>query len=155
MYELGRRRRQRRIRWLTASLTQWTWVWANSWRWWRTGKPGVLWSMGSQRVGHEWTTEQQQFSRSVMSNSAVPRIVARQASLSITNSWNLLKLMSITSVMPSNHLVLCPPPSPPAFDLSQHQGLFQWVSSLHQVAKVLELQLQHQSFQWIFMTYFL
>ena len=37
-------------------------------------------------------------------------------------------------------------PSPPAFNLSQHQGLFQWVSSLHQVAKVLDLQLQHQSF---------
>ena len=39
-------------------------------------------------------------------------------------------------------------PSPPALNLSQHQGLFQWVSSSHQVAKVLELQ--HQSFQWIF-----
>ena len=38
--------------------------------------------------------------------------------------------------------------SPPAFYLSQHQGLFQWVSSLHQVAKVLKCQLQHQSFQW-------
>ena len=37
-------------------------------------------------------------------------------------------------------------PSPPALNLSQHQGLFQWVSSLHQVAKVLEFQLQHQSF---------
>ena len=42
------------------------------------------------------------------------------------------------------------PPSPSAFNLSQHQGLFQWVSSLHQVAKVLELQVQHQSFQCIF-----
>ena len=41
-------------------------------------------------------------------------------------------------------------PSPPAFNPSQHQGLFQWVSSSHQVAKVLEFQLQHQSFQWIF-----
>ena len=40
----------------------------------------------------------------------------------------------------------------PAFNLSQHQGLFQWVGSSHQVAKVLELQLQHQSFQWIFRT---
>ena len=40
-------------------------------------------------------------------------------------------------------------PSPPAFNLSQHEGLFKWVSSLHQVAKVLEFQLQHQSFQWI------
>ena len=45
-------------------------------------------------------------------------------------------------------------PSPPAFNLSQHQDLFQWVSSLHQVAKVLEFQLQHQSFQWIFRTGF-
>ena len=40
-------------------------------------------------------------------------------------------------------------PSPPAFNLSQHQGLFQWVGSSHQVAKVLELRLQHQFFQWI------
>ena len=46
-------------------------------------------------------------------------------------------------------------PSSPAFNLSQHQGLFKWVSSSHQVAKVLELQLQHQSFQWIFRTDFL
>ena len=45
--------------------------------------------------------------------------------------------------------------SPPAFNLSQHQGLFQWVSSSHQVAKVSEFQLQHQSFQWIFRTDFL
>ena len=43
-------------------------------------------------------------------------------------------------------------PSPPILNLSQHQGLFQWVGSSHQVAKVLELQLQHQSFQWIFRT---
>ena len=40
-------------------------------------------------------------------------------------------------------------PSPPALNLSQHQGLFRWVSSSHQVAKVLEFQLQHHSFQWI------
>ena len=39
-------------------------------------------------------------------------------------------------------------PSPPAFNLSQRQGLFKWVSSSHQVAKPLEFQLQHQSFQW-------
>ena len=41
-------------------------------------------------------------------------------------------------------------PSLLAFNLSQHQGLFQWISSLHQVVKVLESHLQHQSFQWIF-----
>ena len=46
-------------------------------------------------------------------------------------------------------------PSPPAFNLSQQQGLFQWVSSSHEMAKVLEFQLQHQSFQWIFRTGFL
>ena len=45
--------------------------------------------------------------------------------------------------------------SPPAFNLSQHQGLFKWVSSSHKVAKVLESQLQHQPFQWIFRTDFL
>ena len=50
------------------------------------------------------------------------------------------------------HILLSP--SPPAFNLSWHQGLFQWVSSLHQVAKVLELLLQHQSFQWIFRIFF-
>ena len=46
-------------------------------------------------------------------------------------------------------------PSPPAPNPSQHQGLSQWVSSSHQMAKVLEFQLQHQSFQWIFRTDFL
>ena len=46
-------------------------------------------------------------------------------------------------------------PSPPAFNLSQHQSLFKWVSSSHQVAKRLEFQLQHWSFQWIFRTDFL
>ena len=43
-----------------ASSTQWTWVWANSGRWWRTGKPGGLQSMGLKRAGHDRTTEQQQ-----------------------------------------------------------------------------------------------
>ena len=42
------------------SPTQWTWVWADSRRWWRTGKPGALQFMGSQRVGHDLVTEQQQ-----------------------------------------------------------------------------------------------
>ena len=42
--------------WMT-SPTRWTWVWVNSGRWWWTGRPGVLWFMGSQRVGHDWATE--------------------------------------------------------------------------------------------------
>ena len=61
--------------------------------------------------------------------------------------------MSIESVMPYNHLNILTSVIPffSAFNLSQHQDLFKWVSSSHQVAKVLEFQLQHQSFQWIFM----
>ena len=85
---------------------------------------------------------------------ATPWTAALQCSLSITNSWSLLKLRFIKSVMPSNHLILCHSllllPS-----ISQHQGLFEWVSSSHQVAKVLDLQLLHQSFQWRFRTDFL
>ena len=78
---------------------------------------------------------------------ATPWIAARQASLSITNSRSSPRLTSIESVMPSSHLILCRPLSPPAPNPSQHQSLFQWVNSSHEVAKVLEFQLQHQSFQ--------
>ena len=64
-------------------------------------------------------------------------------SLSITNCQNLLKLMSIRSVVQSNHLILCHPLFLlPSFFPSIN--VFQWVSCLHQVAKVLEFQLQHQ-----------
>ena len=89
----------------------------------------------------------------VVSDSATPWTAAPQASLSITNSGSLLKLVHWVSdtIQPSHPLSF---PSP-AFNLSQHQGLFQWVSSLHQVARVLEFQLQHPSFQWIFRTDFL
>ena len=55
------------------------------------------------------------------------------------------------AIQPSHPLLL---PCLFAFNLSQHQGLFQWVCSSHQVAKVFELQFQHQSFQWIFRTDF-
>ena len=71
----------------------------------------------------------------------------RQASLSFTNSQGLLKLMSIgvSESIQSSHPLS--PPSPPALNLSQNQGLFQSVGSSHQMAKVLELQLQYQSLQ--------
>ena len=75
-----------------------------------------------------------------------PWTAACQASLSITNSQSLLKLLSIESMMPSNHLILCHPLLLLPSSLSQNQGLFQWVSSSHEVTKVLEFQFQHQSF---------
>ena len=54
----GRRRRgQQRMRWLCASPTQWTWIWASSRSWWWTGKLATLQAMGLQRVGHDWATE--------------------------------------------------------------------------------------------------
>ena len=68
---------------------------------------------------------------------ATPWITARQASLSITNSQSSPRLTSIESMMPSSHLILCHPPSPPAPNPSQHQSLFQWVNFSHEVAKVI------------------
>ena len=84
---------------------------------------------------------------------ATPWTAARQASLSITNSRCLLKLMSFELVMTSDHLILSHPlllvPS-----IFPSIRVFSNVSCLHQVAKVLELQLQQQSFQWVFRTDF-
>ena len=77
---------------------------------------------------------------------ATPWIAARQASLSITNSQSSLRLTAIESVMPSSHLILrrpllLLPPIPPSI------RLFSRVNSSHEVAKVLEFQLQHHSLQ--------
>ena len=77
---------------------------------------------------------------------ATPWTAAHQASLT-SISRSLLRFMSIEL---SSHLILCLPLLLLPSVFSQHQGLFQWVSSLHQVAKELGLQPQHQSFQRIF-----
>ena len=96
-----------------------------------------------------------QFSCTVGSDSLQPhRLQQARSPCPITNSQSLLKLMPIESVMPSNHLILCRPLLFPTSSF-QASGFFQWVSSSHQVAKVLEFQLQHQSFQWTFRTDFL
>ena len=76
-----------------------------------------------------------------------PWIAVRQASLSIIISWSSLRLnvhRVHDAIQPSHPLSS---PAPPAPNPSQHQGLFQWVSSSHEVAKVLEFQLYHHSFQ--------
>ena len=71
-----------------------------------------------------------------------PWTAALQASLSITNSQSLLKLTVhwVSDAIKSSHPLSSP--SPPAFNLSQHQGFSQWLGSSHQMTKVLELQLQ-------------
>ena len=111
------------------------------------GSGALLWNLISN--SEEGPVGRVQFSSvtQLCPTFATPWTTALQAFLSITNSQNLPKLMSIDLVMLSNHLILSSP-SPPALNLSQHQGLFKWVSSSHQVTKVLEFQLQHQSFQW-------
>ena len=95
-----------------------------------------------------------QFSHSVVSDSLQPHGLqyARLPCLSPTPGvcTNIHQIGD--AIQPSQPLLS---PSPPAFNHSQLQGLLQWVSSLHQVAKVLEFQLQHRSFQWIFRTDFL
>ena len=102
-----------------------------------------------------WGFTSVQFTSSVMSDSLRPHGLQHAR-------------LPCPSPTPRVHSNLCPMswwchptisssvvPSPPALNLFQHQGLFQWVSSSHQVAQVLEFQLEHQSFQWIFRTDFL
>ena len=125
--------------------------------WSRTKSPNhdsevIMWPSLNLFLGLFLTSSVQSLNR--VRFFATPWTAALQVSLSITNSWSLLKLMSIELVMPSNYLILSPR-SPPTLNLPQHKGLFQRVSSSHQVAKVLEFQLQHQSFQWIFRVDFL
>ena len=61
-----------------ASSTQWTWVWASSGRWWRTGKPGMLQSMGSQRVRHSGATDQLHVTKLCLFHLAVPELYPPQ-----------------------------------------------------------------------------
>ena len=96
-----------------------------------------------------------QFSHSVMSDSSWP-MDCRMPGFPVHHHLPELAQTHVhqvdNAIQPSHPLSF---PSPCFFILSQHQGLLQWVNSSHQVAKVLELQLQHQSFQWIFRTDFL
>ena len=84
-------------------------------------------------------------SLSYVQHFVTPWTVAHQAPVS-TLFQSLCKSMLTESVCYLNYLILCLPLLLPSFP--KHQGLFQWVGSLHQVAKVLELQLQHHLFQW-------
>ena len=96
-----------------------------------------------------------QFSSSVVSDSLRPMGCSTSG---FPVYHQLLKLAQthvhpvVDTIKPSHPLSSL---SPPTFNLSHRKGLFKWVSSMHQLAKVLDFQLQHQSFQWIFRTDFL
>ena len=109
-----------------------------AWRIPGTGEPGGLPSLGSHRVRHNWSD----LAAAAAADCRTPGLPAHHQLLEFAQThvhW------VGDAIQPSHPLSS---PSPP-FNLSQHQGLFQWVSS-HQVVKDLEFQLQHQSFQSIF-----
>ena len=83
-----------------------------------------------------------------MSNSVTSWIAVCQDSLHCLPEFAQTQVRWISDAIQLSHTLSSPSPS--AFNLSQHQDLFQWVNSSHQVAKVLEHHLKHQSFQWIF-----
>ena len=76
-----------------ASLTQWTWVWASSGNWWWTGRPGVLQSMGSQRVGHDWATELNWIDWQLLH----PPLASRPREVLNWNRWRCSKWITIWS----------------------------------------------------------
>ena len=106
---------------------------------------------------HEVRFSSAQMTLSLLSDCFVTRGLQhfRFPRLSSIHSWSLLILMPFESMVLSNRLIFCRLLPPPTFCPSQHQGLFQLVSSSYQVAKVLEFQYQHQVFQWVFRTDFL
>ena len=133
---------------------------------WKASQPALLKVSLGKKVTHSTSLSPKsymgkimflwpQFSHSVLSDSLQPMDCSTPG---FPVHHQLLKLAQthvhwVSEAIQPSHPLLSPPP--PAFNLSQHQGQFQWVSSSHQVAKILELQLQHQSFQWIFRTDFL
>ena len=125
-------------------------AWRLSW----TEEPGGLQSMESRRVGHDWSNLALTCAAVVQSAShvqlfATPWTAAHQASLPSPSPRVCPSSCSLHQwcrpAFSSSYTFFSS-----AFNLSQHQGLFQWVICLHQMTKILELQLQHQSFQWIF-----
>ena len=131
-----------------------------------TEEPGWLQSMGSvksiQRVGHDWMPKHAkeipvQFSSVALLCPTLCDPMNRSTpGLPVHHQLPEFAQTHVhwvgDAIQPSHPLSS---PSPPAPNPSQHRGLFQWVNSSHQVAKVLEFQLQHQSFQWLFSTDFL
>ena len=120
--------------------------------------PQLMWPSWEGQWSCQWCCPSVQFSRSVMSDSVWP-LGSQHARPPCPPCPHQLPEFTQThvhwvsdAIHPSHPLSS---PSPPAFNLSQHQGLFKWISSSHQVAKIWELQLHHHFFQWIFRTDFL
>ena len=121
---------------------------ANQCKLWKSGTLSLFSHQRSANLSHNVIPVSVQFSHSVMSDSLRPHEShhARPPCPSPTpRVYSNSCPLTSDAIQPSHPLSS---PSPPALNPSQHQGLFQWVNSSHEVAKVLEFQLQHQSFQW-------
>ena len=127
--------------------------------WWEicpnwNGKPSEGFELGNKAMWFHWNkisvekSVSVQFSHSVVSDSLRPHEPqhTRPPCPSLTPGVHPTHVHRVGDSIQSSHPLSSP--SPPALNLSQHQGLFKWVSSLHQVARVLEFQFAHQSPQW-------
>ena len=151
----GRRMDDRGWDALMASPTWWTFSNASSGSWWWTGKPGVLQSTRWQK-SQTWLRDWHAICAVLCSvTRSCPTLCdpmnCSTPGFSVCHCFPDVHWVS-DAIQPSHPLS---PPSPLALTCFEHQDLFHWVNSSHQVAKVLELQFQHQSFQWIFRTDFL
>ena len=124
---------------------------ASSW----TEEPGGLQSIWSQRPRHDWATNPSHQLSSVAQSCPTLHDPMDYSTPGLPVHHQLPEFTQThahrvsDATQPSHSLSSS---SPPAFNLSQHQGVFKWVSSSHQVAKVLKFQFQHQSFQWTLRT---
>ena len=121
-----------------------------------TEETGGLQSMGSHRLGHDWAANTFTFTLLNQFNSVAQSCPTLCDPMNCTTPGlpvhhqlpesTQTHVHGVGDAIQPSHPLLSP--SPPAPNPSQHQGLFQWVNSSHEVTKVLEFQLQHQSFQW-------
>ena len=130
------------------------WCWLNSW--WPRWKIGLKRVPDSKGCCRQWMRSVQFSSVAQLCltlcepmDCSMPGLLVQHQLLELAQTH----VHRVSDAIQPSHSLLSPFPC--AFNLSQHQGFFQWVSSSHQVAKVLELQLQPQSFQWISRTDFL
>ena len=127
---------------------------ANRWR--KSGNSDRFYFPGPQNCCGHWLQPRIQFSSVAQScptlcdpmNRSTPGVPVYHQLVEFTQTH----VHRVGAIQPSHPLSSSSPPAP---NPSQHQGLFQWVNSSHEVAKVLEFQLQHQSFQWALRTDFL
>ena len=132
-----RRRRWQRIRWLDSTTDVMDMSLSSSGSWWWTGKSGVLQSMGSQRVRHDWAIE--------LNWTELYYNMPGFPVLHYLPELAQIHVHRVRDAIQQSRSLLSPSP---VLNLSQHQDLFQWVGCSNQVAKILELKLKHRRRQW-------